>query len=270
MLLGGEIRKPYSSPEEWLALVKEMKYKAVYFPVDSSADEQTIDEYAKIARDNNLVIAEIGVWRNVLSPDKKIAKDAMDYAKAQLALAERVGALCCVNISGSRGQPWDGPNSLNFTRETFDLIVDSVREIIDAVKPERTYYTLEPMPWMYPHTADSCLELIKAVDRKAFAAHFDPVNIITNPFDFYRTGDIIKEWFDKLAPYIKSCHGKDVSLESRLTVHINEVRPGLGGLDYAAYIECLKKHPHIPLMTEHMDNHEDVVLADAYVRKFIY
>ena len=269
MLLGGPILKPYANPEEWLALVKEMKYTAVYFPVDSSADDAVIEAYAQTAQENGLVIAEIGVWRNVLSPNPDERKTAMDYAKKQLALADRVGAKCCVNISGSRGQPWDGPHPANFTRETFDLIVQSVCEIIDAVQPARSCYSLEPMPWMYPHTADVYAELIQAIDRKAFGVHFDPVNIITNPFDCYRTGEIIQEWFDKLGPNIVSCHGKDVTLESRLTVHINETRPGKGILDYRSYIDCLKKHPHVPLMTEHMNNHEDVVLADAYIRGFL-
>jgi sugar phosphate isomerase/epimerase len=244
-----------------------MNWGAVYFPLDSTANDETINAYAQTAHNEGFVIAEIGVWRNVLSADKDEAKAAMDYAKAQLALAERVGALCCVNISGSRGQPWDGPHPLNFTEETFGLIVKSVREIIDAVKPKRTRYTLEPMPCMYPHNADIYLDLLKAVDREAFAVHFDPVNIITNPYDFYRSGDIIREWFAKLGPYIRSCHGKDVSIESRLTVHINEVRPGAGSLDYEAYAECLRQYPHIPLMSEHMDTHEEVALADKYIRE---
>ncbi|MCL2351236.1 MAG: sugar phosphate isomerase/epimerase [Firmicutes bacterium] len=267
MLLGGPILKPFSSPEEWLALVREMRYDAVYFPLDHTAPGALIDAYAGAARDGGLMIAEVGVWRNCLSPDAETARAATEYAKAQLALAERVGARCCVNISGSRGDQWDGPHPDNFTKETFGMIVESVRGIIDAVKPERAFYTLEPMPWMYPHTPDSYLELIKAVDRKNFAAHFDPVNIITNPFDYYHTGGVIREWFAKLGPHIKSCHAKDILLEGRLTVHLGEVRPGLGNLDYAAFIECLGKLPGVPMMTEHMDKQEDAASANEYIRR---
>ncbi|MCL2461874.1 MAG: sugar phosphate isomerase/epimerase [Defluviitaleaceae bacterium] len=266
MLLGGPIVKPFSSPEEWLALVKEMNFGAVYFPLDSNAPDALIGEYAAAARENGLFIAEVGVWRNVLSSDADEARAARDYAKKQLALAERVGARCCVNISGSRGEQWDGPHPANFTKETFDMIVASVREIIDAVKPEKAFYTLEPMAWMYPHTADSYLALIKAVDRRAFAAHFDPVNIIASPADYYRNGEIIREWFEKLGGHIKSCHAKDTFLEGQLTVHLNERRPGLGNLDYRAFIECLEKLPGVPMMTEHMDKQEDVMAADEYIR----
>ena len=266
MFLGGPILKPFSSPEEWLALNNEMNFNAVFFPLDCTAPTALIDSYAGAAHENGLLIAEVGVWRNVLSSDADEARSAMEYAKGQLSLADRVGAKCCVNISGSRGEQWDGPHPANFTKETFDMIVESVREIIDAVKPERTFYALETMPCMYPHTADVYLDLIQAIDRKAFAAHFDPVNMITNPFDYYRNGEIIRDWFAKLGAYTKSCHAKDIYLEGHLTVHLNEKRPGLGSLDYAAYLECLKKLPDIPIMMEHMNRHEDVVLANEYIR----
>ncbi len=59
---------------------------------------------------------------------------------------------------------WDGPHPDNFSRDTFDLIVQSTREIIDAVKPQRTFYALETMPWIFPSSPDEYLELIKAID----------------------------------------------------------------------------------------------------------
>ncbi|MHC4542678.1 MAG: sugar phosphate isomerase/epimerase, partial [Planctomycetota bacterium] len=82
-----------------------------------------------------------------------------------------------MNISGSRGERWDGPSPKNFTDETFDIIVATTRAIIDEVKPTRTYFTLETMPWAYPDSADSYVALLKAIDRKRFAVHLDPVNL---------------------------------------------------------------------------------------------
>ena len=61
------------------------------------------------------------------------------------------------------------------------MIVQTVREIIDAVKPVRTFYTLETMPWMYPDSAHSYLELIRAIDRERFAVHLDVVNLVCSP-----------------------------------------------------------------------------------------
>ena len=78
---------------------------------------------------------------------------------------------------------------------------------------------------MYPDSPDSYLELIKAIDRPAFAVHLDPVNIICSPQLFYSNGAFLRECFTKLGPYIKGCHAKDIALGETLTVHLTEVRP---------------------------------------------
>jgi sugar phosphate isomerase/epimerase len=268
MHFGGPILLPYKDPGEWLTLVKEIGYSAVYFPVDHTAADDLIETYSRLARENNLIIAEIGAWSNPLSRDEKTADQAFETCCRQLALAERIGAGCCVNIAGTRSDQWDGPSADNFSDETFDRIVTVIRRIIDEVQPERTFYTLELMPWTLPDSADTYLDLIHAVDRPAFAVHLDPVNIICSPRAYFNNGALIRDCFRKLGPYIKSCHAKDIRLESNLTTHLNEVRPGAGNLDYAAYLTCLKDLPdEVCLMMEHMSRHEDVVEAARYIRQ---
>jgi sugar phosphate isomerase/epimerase len=183
-----------------------------------------------------------------------------------LDLADRIGTCCCVNISGSRASKWDGPDAHNLTQETFDIIVETTRSIIDEVKPKRTYFTLETMPWAYPDSADSYLRLIKAIDRKRFAAHLDPVNLVNSPRRYFNSGQLIRECFSKLGPYIKSCHAKDIILEKRLTTHLSETRPGLGGLDYETFLKELSKLPDTPLMLEHLENQEQYRQAADHIR----
>jgi sugar phosphate isomerase/epimerase len=81
-------------------------------------------------------------------------------------------------------------------------------------------------------------------------------------------GAVIKELFAKLGPYIKSCHAKDIRLDSRLTTHLDECRPGLGALDYAVYLRELDKLP-IPaaLMMEHMSQPDEVAAAASFIRQ---
>jgi pyruvate/2-oxoglutarate/acetoin dehydrogenase E1 component len=157
--------------------------------------------------------------------------------------ADRIGARCCVNIAGSRGEKWDGPSALDLTDDTFDMIVELVRGIIDAAKPTRTYYTIEGMPWMYPDSPESYLRLIEAVDRERLAVHLDPANWISSPQRFFGNADLIRESFAKLGKHVRSCHAKDIALGQKLTTHLDEVRPGKGGLDYAAFLRELAKLP---------------------------
>jgi sugar phosphate isomerase/epimerase len=267
MRLGGPVAEHYDDPEQWVAALRRLGYSAAYCPVDESQGGEVVRAYARAAETANIVIAEVGAWSNPLSPDEPTRRAALALCQARLALADEIGARCCVNIAGSRGEQWDGPHPDNLTQATFDLIVETVRQIVDAVKPRRTFYTLEPMPWVYPDSPDSYLRLMRAIGRPQVAVHLDPVNIVSSPQRFYANSALIRECFAKLGPYIKSCHAKDIRLDTKLTVHLDEVRPGLGGLDYRAYLQELDRvDPDTPLMLEHLSTAEEYELSAVYVR----
>ncbi|MBC7326741.1 sugar phosphate isomerase/epimerase [bacterium] len=268
MRLGGPVFGTYKEPEEWLSLLEKYGYSAAYCPIDSSAGEEIIKAYEEAGRKRDIVIAEVGAWSNPLSPDEETRRSAIELCKRQLYLADKIGAQCCVNIAGSRGEKWDGPCEKDLTEETFEMIVETVRAIIDDVKPTRTFYTLETMPWMFPDSPDSYLRLLKAIDRKQFAVHLDIVNMINSPRRYFHNAEFIKECVEKLGPYIKSCHAKDVLMSEEFIVHIKEVRPGLGKLDYKTLLRELERvSPDIPLMMEHLTSEEEYLLAGAYIRQ---
>ncbi len=268
MRLGGPVFEHYTTPDEWVNALRKLGYRAAYTPVGDDATDETIQAYAQAAQKADIVIAEVGAWSNPLSPDDTIRREAIALCQRRLAQADAIGARCCVNITGARGEQWDGPYPDNLTPATFDLIVDTVREIIDAVKPTRTFYTLETMPWMYPDSVDSYVALIKAIDRKQCAAHLDPVNLVCSPQRYFANADLLRESFEKLGPFIKSCHAKDISLSGKLTTHLDEVRIGLGGLNYQVFLQEMNKlAPDTPLMLEHLPATEDYDQAAAHVRK---
>jgi len=78
---------------------------------------------------------------------------------------------------------------------------------------------------------------------------------------------MIRECFEKLGPKIRSCHGKDIILNEEIyTPHLDELRPGLGRLDYATFLKELSKFPDTPLMLEHLPDAEQYQLAAADIR----
>ncbi len=269
MRIGGQVFESFSTPEEWARAVREQGYSAAFCPLGEDPDEETVRAYADAAAEADILIAEVGAWNNnPVSPDEEVRRAGIEGCCRRLELADRIGAACCVNVSGGRGRDYAAPHPDNLTPETFDLVVDSVREIIDAVRPTRTYYTLETMPWMYPDSAQSYADLVEAVDRERFGVHLDPVNIVSSPWIYYNSGAMIEECFRLLGPHIRSCHAKDILLDTRLTVHLSEVRPGLGNLDYGAYVrEMGKLDENVPLMIEHLSDPEDVRIAAAYIRE---
>lgn len=267
MRLGGPIFEKVNDPQAWVQAVKANGYRAASCPLNPDADDATVRAYAEAAREADLVIAEVGAWSNPLAPDKEDRAAALEKCKRGLDLAERIDARCCVNIAGSRSAQWDGPHPDNLSPDTFALIVETTREIIDAVRPTRTHFALETMPWIFPDSPQSYLELIEAIDRPAFAVHLDPVNMINSPSRFFHNAEFLRECFRLLGPHVRTCHAKDIALSGKLTVHLDEVRPGLGALDYATFLRELDKlDPDTPLILEHLPSAEEYQLAADYVR----
>jgi len=270
MRLSGPVFEKTSDPQAWINAVQRAGYAAAGLPLAITVDDATVEAYLAAAANADILVGEVGAWSNPIDPDPVKAKEALVNCQAKLAWAERIGARCCVNIAGSRNPAkWDGPHPDNFSGDTFDLIVQTTREIIDAVKPKRTFYSLETMPWIFPSSPDEYLSLIKAIDRPGLAVHLDPVNMINSPERAYRTGEFIKECFAKLGPYIKSCHAKDIILREKLTVHLDECRPGTGMLDYETFLrELAKLDPDTIIALEHLPE-DEYPTAAQYLRNVL-
>lgn len=252
--------------EAWAAKLKAKGYSATVLPVGAIKSDSDADEFARAAAGADVMIAEVGAWSNTVSCDDDTRRAAIALCQERLALADRVGARCCVNVAGSR-QKLRGPHPDNFSGATFDMIVETVQEIIDAVRPTRTYYTLETMPWIPPDSVDSYLSLLTAIDRDRCAVHFDPVNLIYSPRQFYDNATMIRDFCTRLGWITRSCHAKDSVFEEGLTAHFSEGRAGTGGLDYATFLrEIHRLDPEMPLIIEHLKTEKEYDLAAEHIR----
>lgn len=88
------------------------------------------------------------------------------------------------------------------------------------------------MPWMVPDSPHGYLQLIKDVDRTAFATHLDYTNMIHGIDRWRALPAFIDECFDLLTAHIVSVHIKDIRLHSGLPTSITEVQPGSGSVDF--------------------------------------
>jgi sugar phosphate isomerase/epimerase len=254
------------APEEWALAHVKKGFGAAYWPLGEGVPEAEEKAYIQAARRHGLVIAEVGIWNNLLDRDVIRQEENIQYAICRLRTADRVGARCCVNISGSQSRYWDGPHPDNLSEETFRQVVEITRRIIDEANPKHTYYTLEPMPWMLPYDVESLQRLIKAVDRPRFAVHADMCNLVNAFQKVYRTGEITKDFFDAFGPMIRSVHAKDTVLrEDKLTLHIDEAIPGRGLFDYDALLTQCHKLKDIPVMAEHLQTEAEYDAATAFL-----
>jgi sugar phosphate isomerase/epimerase len=265
--LGGPIYLDSDDPGALAREHRRLGYRAAYIPKVERHEEDRIKAIVKEFAAQDVVIAEVGAWVNMLDPDTEKRRKNLEYVEQRLALAEEIGARCCVNIAGSYDPKiWYAPNPKNFSQEFIDATVENCRRLIDAVKPSRTKFSIEMMPYSFPSGPDEYLKLLKAVDRRAFAVHLDVCNAINTPQRMYNNGAVIRECFQKLGPWIASCHAKDLAWENYYQVCFREVIPGRGHIAYKTYLAELSELPtQSPLMLEHLNSAEEYDEARNYI-----
>ena len=257
----------FTTPTEWAEQHTRKGLSAAYWPLPVDAGDAERNAFLQAAADHDILIAEVGVWNNPLHPDPVQRETNIRACIEKLRLADAVGARCCVNISGSRGDIWDAPHPANLTPETFDLIVATTRRILHEAAPAKTFYTLETMPWMYPCDLDSMQRLLDAVAHPAFAVHIDMCNLMNSPEKVYRNAEITRDWFNAFGPHIRCIHAKDLRLHPRLTVHIDEAIPGQGQFDFPQLLRCAAAlGTDIPVMCEHLQTEAEYDQAAAYLK----
>ena len=252
-LLGAEVFLDSDDPAVLAQEHVRLGYTAALCPQSEAWDGDRIRAIGQAFQEAGVVIAEVGAWRNLMTPDETQRRKNLQYVIEQMALADEVGARCCVSVAGSRdGATRSGPHPDNLSQEFFDATVENCRSIIDAVRPVRSFFAIEMKGWSVPDGPDSYLDLIRAVDRAAFAVHLDPINAVNCPLRYYHNGAFIEECFQKLGRWIKSCHAKDLVWVNTGALHFEEAIPGRGGIDFRRYLRHVTA-ACVPLIIEHLD-----------------
>jgi sugar phosphate isomerase/epimerase len=234
---------------------RDFGYRAGYVPEVSLADAARLRAIEAAFAAEDVVLAEIGIWRNLTAVEPERRAAHLARADEYLAIADEVGARCAVSYIGTFAEASDyAPHPKNLGAEDFDLAVETVRGIIDRVKPKRAKFALEMMQYALPDSIDSYEALLKAVDRPAFGVHVDPVNLIMTPRRYWGNALFLREIFARLGPRIVSCHAKDIVLHHQAALHFDECQIGEGVLNYVTFLAEVAKLPgEVPLMLEHLD-----------------
>src|ERR1035441_1322915 len=99
--LGGPIFKKSDEPRELAREHRRLGYSAAYCPDSKVEDTARNQEIVRVFAAENVVIAEVGAWKNLMDPDTGKRRENRQYVAQRMALAESVGARCCVDIAGS-------------------------------------------------------------------------------------------------------------------------------------------------------------------------
>jgi sugar phosphate isomerase/epimerase len=265
--LGGPVFVRSADPRDLAREHRNLGYNAGLCPSGAASDTARVRAIEAAFAAENVMIAEVGAWNNMLEPDAEKRRANLQYVVERLELADAVGAKCCVNIAGTF-TPGRGPHPDDLSQRYFDVTVENCRHVIDAVKPKRAKFTIEMMSWCLPDGPDAYLKLIRAVDRQALGVHFDPFNGINSAERYYHNAEFITECVRKLGPMIVSCHAKDLNLLTESNIHLQEVVPGRGHVSYSTYLRELSGlGREVPLILEHLQSADEYVEGATYIRK---
>jgi len=271
MRFGGPVFVTEHDPEAFALAHVQKGYKAAYYPKHLKPGQSgEINAYKEALRKEDILIAEVGAWRNPLALEPEAAKFGKEYFIEKLALADELGARCCVGIVGTWAEEnWYAPSEKNFKEDFFDYAVEVHRSIIDAVKPKHTKMTYELMPFGFLDSAEEYLRFLKALDRKEAGVHLDLTNMITCPRQLFGHREFLTGQMDLLGDAILSIHIKDMRLlPDPLSVMLEEVPMGKGVMDYTYLARYMNRLPRdTTVMLEHLPDEETYDAAAAAFRK---
>jgi sugar phosphate isomerase/epimerase len=128
------------------------------------------------------------------------------------------------------------PHPDNYRSETFDTLVDSLKQVCAAAEEYGVLLAVEGHVLSILDTPGRVVELIDAVGSDALRFNMDPVNFVSGVRDAYDTTSLLDRLFDDLGRYTICGHAKDFVLRDRLVLHIEEAVIGEGLLDQATFL----------------------------------
>ena len=112
MRLGGTVC--CGAPAEWEEKLTASGFRAVTAPFTCDTPREEIRRLLGICEKHDVMIAEVGVWRNLF--DRTEGPANLDFAIRQLRLADELGIPCCVNVAGTDSPVgWDAADPGNFS-----------------------------------------------------------------------------------------------------------------------------------------------------------
>jgi sugar phosphate isomerase/epimerase len=206
----------------------------------------------QVVRDEGLrMYQSTGFWQNLVTPDETHRAEAVRVLSGAIRLAGWMG---CRGIDTGPGSmsprgPWF-PDPYNWTPPARTQLVKSLKECAPVAEDSGVFLSLEGHQLVTLESAEFTAEILDEVDSPWVKSDYDSANWITLK-QVYDTAPAINHHFEVLGRHIVSCHAKDVWLEDKLAVHIQDGCPGVGHLDFRTVITRMEAlSPEYPILPE--------------------
>ena len=201
------------------------------------------------------IVQAAGVDADLVSPDERMRAASLARLRAALAAARALGAEMLLSGCGSRhSTAFYGPSPLNHRPEARERLAEGLRLAVPLLEDAGVPLALECHVLTTLDTPEHVRAILRAVGSPLVRANFDPVNLLGDLPSLYGNGAAMRRMVETLAPHYAPCaHVKDAAVQPDLVLHIAEVPPGRGLLDYPAFFAaCTGLGDGSALVVEHL------------------
>ncbi|MEM7346504.1 MAG: sugar phosphate isomerase/epimerase [Chloroflexota bacterium] len=192
-----------------------------------------------------------GYWQNMVTSDERVRQESVKTIQAALRLAGWLGARGIDTGPGSMNSagPWF-PHPDNWTVTAQRQLVKTLNECKSAAEDAGVFLSLESHRLVTLKSPEITLAVLDQVDSPWVTCDYDSANWI-NLDTIYDTTSALNHHFDLLGRHIVSCHAKDVWLENKLTIHLQDGCAGKGEMDFKTLFQRIEAlSPDYPVIAE--------------------
>lgn len=273
-LAGGMGREGNEEYEVMVKRVRNSGYTAVAVGPDPWHDmpESELTQVRAALKKYDVDVYEVGGYRNMLHTVEAERQKNLKHLARCIEAADKIGCRMVGTISGSR-DPQNlrvdnfAPHPDNWTEATWKLLIQGVRQVLKDTAGCKAVLGMEAQVTTNQDGPKAHRRLMDDVGDPRLKVNLDPTNMCSLA-NYYHTTELLNECFDILGEDIYGCHAKDTFIiPDQQTVHVQEVCPGRGVMDYETYLVRISRMKWSrALLPEHIPG-DQYIEAKAYIEK---
>ncbi len=239
----------------------------IHMPLES--EPRDILPVKQACDEAGLGVAQANGWyESLVNPDETLRVEGIKGMQALCRYGVVLGAESVYIRPGSLNPKgfWYGHPD-NHTAETFDRLVDSVRQVCKVAEAEGVKLAIEGHVLTTLDTPARVRDLLDAAASPALKFNMDPVNFTGTVRDAHDTSCVINALFDLLSQDVIAGHAKDCALAEAQVMQIHEVVIGTGTMNYELFLRrFIETCPEAYFIIEHLPE-EKIPLAREGLRR---
>jgi sugar phosphate isomerase/epimerase len=185
-----------------------------------------------------------------------------------IALADQLGAQALLSRPGSLNPagPWT-PARENHRPESLERLIDTLRLIAVQAQAAGVLLVIETHATSIMDSPEICRTVIEAIGAPKLRLTMDVVNHFQTLRQVYDSGARIDHIFNIIGDIAPVAHIKDIIVQNRHVLHLDEAVPGEGVLDIGRLLQRFHdRYPHGYGLIEHLPT-DKIPIANTNVRR---